>query len=77
MHVDELLDWERVERVLIAGWWYNVVPGSFRGTVIDGAEYAEYRFDYHPNRRGFSDPPKTMYTSNDKIEALQLSGGSK
>lgn len=78
MRNHDLLDWKRVERVLIAGWWYNVVPGSFRGTIIDGADHAEYMFDYYPNRRrAWDEPPKTMFTSNEKIEAIQLSGSSQ
>jgi hypothetical protein len=70
-------DWEKVDRVLIKGWWYNVTPGTFRGVLLDCAAYAEYMFDYKPKGHRFGDPDKTMRVSNEIIDAIQYIGGSK
>lgn len=63
---------DRVERVLIKDWWYDVLPGTFRGTGSDGFDYPEYVFDYRPRNRRFNEPPSTMHVRSELIDAVQL-----
>lgn len=55
-------DTEDVCKVLIKGWWYAVVPGTFRET--EGG----YEFEY--TERGSYGQTMTMTASGEVIEAV-------
>lgn len=62
-------NYSSVTRVLIKGWWYDVLSQSFTA-VGDN----EYQFEYTKGNRVFNGDVRTMHARGEVIDSVSYSG---